>query len=380
MADNQPRLAHLLQQRQLPGLDGFRMVAVASVVFYHAGIEVFFSARHGVAGFFVLSGFLITWLLIKEHALTGRVSLRDFYLRRSLRIFPAYYVFVFVTLSWDFMRGDPHAKEVLWPSLTYLMNYYNAIEGHPSSSVAHLWSLAIEEQFYLLWPILFIVLLRAGRAWAIKCLVVLAVLVMIWRSVVVSVLDWGNSWAYNAFDTRFDNLAIGCLMAFLLERERVQRVAETVSSQPWMPLVTLAFLGLSRSVANYHYEYGPAFTIDAILLAVLLVQLILLSQGKVFGWLNHRVVVYLGLLSYPIYLWHVRGLEAGLKLNMLPEALQVVAGVAIGLMMAAASYHLLETPFLRLKRHYQHRDKPGPEIATTKILGNKAPESANDRY
>jgi peptidoglycan/LPS O-acetylase OafA/YrhL len=86
-----PRLATILESKKLPGLDGFRMIAVMAVVLAHSGIGSIFSARHGVAGFFVLSGFLITWLLLQEYEKSGTISFRDFYMRRALRIFPAYY-------------------------------------------------------------------------------------------------------------------------------------------------------------------------------------------------------------------------------------------------------------------------------------------------
>jgi len=350
-----PTLSEILEKRQLPGLDGFRMVAVASVVLYHAGIgSSFFSARHGVAGFFVLSGFLITWLLLKEQKLTGAISLRDFYIRRSLRIFPAYYVFVIVTIVVDLFRGIEEIRDAILPSFLYYMNYYNALENHPSTSVAHLWSLAVEEQFYLTWPIILVLLLKHGKESVIRFLILVISAVLIWRSIAVTVINLGQSWAYNSFDTRLDNLAIGCLIAMLIEKKRIQRFLELISSRFWMPIITLVLLWLSGSIQNYHYEYGPAFTLDALLLGILLIQLMVLSHGKVFAWLNFRPVVYFGLISYPIYLWHLRGLEAGNKLTMLPEPIRLVSGILIGIILAVMSYHILEKPFLRLKQKYKH--------------------------
>jgi peptidoglycan/LPS O-acetylase OafA/YrhL len=352
-----PKLEAILEGRNLPGLDGFRMIAVISVVLAHSGVNSFFTARHGVAGFFVLSGFLITWLLLKEYESSGRISLRDFYMRRSLRIFPAYYAFILVSIGWDLFRGNDDINEAILPGLFYLMNYHNALEGHSTSSLAHTWSLAVGEQFYLLWPIMFLALIKKGREYTIGFLIIISLLVMAWRSYSFTILDFGTSYAYNAFDTRFDNLAIGCLIAFLIERKSFLRFANTLSSSAWMPLLTISLLYASRQIPSENYEYGPAFTIDALLLGVLLLQFIRLSHGHLWGWLNHSWVVYIGIISYPIYLWHVWGLQAGNKLNFLPEILQTTAGILISGMLGALSYHLLEKRFLALKRKYERPSK-----------------------
>ncbi|NNE37271.1 MAG: acyltransferase, partial [Gammaproteobacteria bacterium] len=260
-----PSLDEILQKSQLPALDGFRMIAVISVVLFHANIGgFFFTARHGVAGFFVLSGFLITWLLLKEHRMTGHISLKDFYYRRSLRIFPAYYTFVALTISWDLFRGNSEIREFILPSIFYYVNYHNAINGHTAASVTHLWSLAIEEQFYLIWPLLLIFMLKPGKKSVINFLAGIIVLVMIWRSVAISILGLGQDWAYNSFDTRIDNLATGCLLAMLIEKRKVQEILQFISSKPWMPIVTVALLSMSRAITSFHYEYGPAFSIDAV--------------------------------------------------------------------------------------------------------------------
>lgn len=375
---NLPPLDSALASRKLPGLDGFRMIAVMAVVLAHSGVGSFFSARHGVAGFFVLSGFLITWLLLKEYEKAGRISLRDFYMRRSLRIFPAYYAFLFVSIGWDLFRGNDDIKDVILPGLFYLMNYHNALEGHSSSSLAHLWSLAIEEQFYLLWPLAFIFLIQRGKNFVISFLVLVSVMVMVWRTYSFSVLDFGTSYAYNAFDTRFDNLAIGCALAFLLEKKHFLELADKLSSRFWMPLITLVLLTISRQVTGSDYTYGPAFTVDAVLLGVLLLQLMRLSQGRVWSWLNHPISVYLGLISYPIYLWHVWGIQAGNKLNFLPESLQLVAGVAISCMLAALSYHLLEKRFLSLKHKYE-RAKDGSNSTLAAVKSENSMSAAFEK-
>lgn len=350
-----PSFAEILPSKTLPALNGFRMLAVLSVVLAHAGVGFILTARHGVAGFFVLSGFLITWLLLREFEKNQTISFKNFYMRRALRIFPAYYAFVTVSVAWDLYRGNDNIREMILPSLFYLVNYHNALQGHSSASVAHLWSLAVEEQFYFLWPLVFLTLVGRSKVTVIRFLVGAILAVMIWRSVAFSVLEFGDSYAYNAFDTRFDNLAIGCLLALLMEKPGFRAVMDRLSSKFWMPLLTLVLLTLSRLMPSPDYEYGPAFTIDALLLAMLLVQLIRLSHGRFWGWLNHPVSVYLGIISYPIYLWHVWGLQAGHKLGFLPETGQLLMGIGFSVLLATGSYYCIEKPFLRLKGRYQPR-------------------------
>src|SRR5881628_2466461 len=136
----------------LPALDGLRAVAVFTVIVYHFGIAAV-PGDLGVSAFFVLSGFLITWLLLREHAANGTVSLTRFYTRRVLRIFPAYYAFLALSFAIDHLRHDPWSPALRNSAIVYLINYFNAFNGHPNTSIAHAWSLAIEEQFYLLWPL-----------------------------------------------------------------------------------------------------------------------------------------------------------------------------------------------------------------------------------
>ena len=107
----------------------------------------------GVNTFFVLSGFLITWLLLREWDLNHTLSLSDFYYRRALRIFPAYYFFVLITIVADLFFGNNQIQPAILPALTYTTNYFNVFNNHPPLSTAHTWSLAIEEQFYLVWPV-----------------------------------------------------------------------------------------------------------------------------------------------------------------------------------------------------------------------------------
>jgi peptidoglycan/LPS O-acetylase OafA/YrhL len=344
-------LSALLRERHLPALEGLRAVAVFVVISYH-----FFGAPIpgdlGVSAFFVLSGFLITWLLLKEYGTAGTVSVRNFYSRRVLRIFPAYYCFVTVSFLIDYFRGHPWDWALGLSGVLYVVNYYNATHGNPPTSIAHAWSLAIEEQFYVLWPLVLLALARRRRANALTILAVIIAAIAAWRSFLYLDLHVGTAYAYNAFDTRFDNLAVGCFLALCAGQSWFLPLARAVSRSAALPIVTLVLLIISRveTTAAYHYSIG--FTLDAVLVMVLLVQVLLLHRHPMWSWLQHPVAHYLGIISYPLYLWPGWGLGVGKWLHLLPLAGQFMVGVATCIAVASGSYFLIEKPFLNLKKRF----------------------------
>jgi peptidoglycan/LPS O-acetylase OafA/YrhL len=341
----------LLGGGHLPALDGLRAVAVFTVMVYHFGYPV--PGDLGVSAFFVLSGFLITWLLLKEYRATADVSLRRFYTRRVLRIFPAYYVFVSVSFALDHFRSDPWPVGLPTAGLLYFVNYFNALHGHPTTSIAHTWSLAIEEQFYLLWPLLFIGLMRPGVSRARWVLLGLIVAVATWRSYLLFSLSASHAYLYNGFDTRFDSLAVGCLLALSAGEDWFAPIGWTTARSPLLPVVTLILITISRLGIGTQYRYSVGFGVDAVLLAVFIVQMLQLFGTWLWAWLEHPVVRYLGVISYPLYLWHVWSLGLGHHLSFAPRPLQFLAGAAACVLVASASYYLVEKPFLKLKKRFE---------------------------
>lgn len=313
----------------------------------------------GVSLFFVISGFLITLLLLREESATGTVSLRAFYLRRTLRIFPAYYVYILFSLAIDTVRHHPWSWQLLFSAIAYLMNYFNALHGHPATSVAHAWSLADEEQFYLLWPTLFLLLLHAAPRRRPEWVAVMIVAVLAWRSWLYLGGHVGAAYVYNAFDTRFDNLAIGCALALLLSRPAVLRAGSVIGRSWWMALPTIAALYASRVLLPSAYHYSLGFTVDALLMATLVVQLMQLSVGAGWGWLNHPVTRYFGALSYSLYLYHGWGMAVATHLGDHGEAFRLIAAFVAATALACGSYYLVEQPFLRLKRRFEEPRKNG---------------------
>ncbi len=352
-------LGELLSGSRLPALDGLRMVAVTLVIVGHAGWEAF-PADLGVSAFFVLSGFLITWLLIKERERTGAVALRTFYVRRAYRLLPAYYAFLAVALARHF--AVPGARtDIVAPALLYYTNYFNAIHGHQVTPLSHLWSLAVEEQFYFFGPLAFALFSRWSRAALVRFLVSAIVAVALFRSYLYLGRHVGTAWIYNAFDCRFDTLAVGCLAAVLSRDDRFLAGARSVSLRAWLPLVTIALLLASRLGGSDAYHYSLGFTADALLIGVLMVQLMQLEHSRAWGWLNHRVPRYVGTISYPMYLWNGYATTAAHRVSHGSFVVTAVAALVFAVAVGSVSYALVEKPFLRLRDRFA-RDRPRPAL------------------
>jgi peptidoglycan/LPS O-acetylase OafA/YrhL len=303
----------------------------------------------------VLSGFLITHLLLKELQASGGVSLRDFYLRRSLRIFPAYYAFLILSLTVDHFQGDPRSRDDALAAALYLQNYRNAIVGHSNSSIAHSWSLGVEEQFYLLWPAALALLARRGPRAIVSTLCIAVVAVVAWRWFAFTELGFSKSWLYNAFDSRFDSLAIGCLLAVILRYDGGRRAAAKLAGHVVYPAVTIGLLALPILIGVSQWRYTFGFTYEALLVAVLIVQLMQLSGRGPWQWIEWRAVTFTGTLSYSLYLYHNWGLGFGDNFSSLPRLMQFVIGAATAFALAYGSYRFIEQPFLRLKDRIGHR-------------------------
>lgn len=335
-------------------------MAVFLVIFFHAGLP--FPGGLGVLIFFVLSGFLITWLLLKEAARNGTISLQNFYIRRCLRIFPAFYVYSAVYLASAWALG----KSILWPqawaALLYVNNYYQGLHGDPNTGFSHTWSLSIEEQFYLLWPGIFLFCLRR-RADLTKILAAGILFVWVYRMVLAFVLRVNHGYIYEAFDTRADSLMTGCLLAILLRKGKAEKMFTGLCKNSAVPLITVALLlgsVLLELKLGAVYRDSVGMSLNVILTAILIVQMIAFRES--FGWegLNWRWVRWLGLLSYSLYLYQQIAVRPAEKLaTHLPAPLKLATIVAVVLACAVASYYVVEKPMLKLKERFEPSPPPG---------------------
>ncbi len=338
-----------------------RAISVLLVILGHLGIP-YMPDGHGVMIFFVISGFLITWLLLKENETTGTVSLRDFYIRRMLRLFPAFYVFwiVYVALAVLFKHESYWAQ--YFSAFFYVSNYYSAIVKPDHMALAHTWSLAVEEQFYVLWPWLFFRYRNDLKAltYILSSLIVLG---WIYRLCLWFWFQASHVWMFCSFDTRMDQLAVGCLLAILLKRRAGEEVFGRLCGSPLYPLITLALLcaSIGRGMSTDEtYLFTVGFSLDAILIAVLLSQLIALTGSPLWKWLDSAPLRYVGRVSYGVYLYHwlVDWSLLNTRMTILPVPIKIVIAVGASVGLATMSYFIIEKPFLVMKNRFQHGVQP----------------------
>ena len=309
-----------------PALDGLRAISVLLVIATHAGVPYLSQAGAvGVTMFFVLSGFLITRLLLDESARTGRVSFRRFYLKRARRLLPALVAFLLVDAAVRVFGGRSLVPVAL--AAVYASDIVPpAVGGYIFGELSHTWSLSLEEQFYLAWPAALMLLVRTRFA-----LPVLAVGALASASVRVALLSAGANVTrvYIAPDTRADALLIGCLLGLTIHRIRRPAPATVVAAGLVLALAcTLGYSGMMWALL-------PVAVAAAIVVAWSLEH---------HGWLAGRVPVRIGRISYGLYLWHYPVALAVLQLlgpMGLPLTLLLSFALAIG------SWFIIERPFMR---------------------------------
>lgn len=323
-------------------------MAILTVITYHFGFGQV-PGDLGVELFFVLSGFLITRQLLNEFRRSGTVDLSKFHRRRILRIFPAYYCYLTFAFLEECARGYCWTPDLFVAGIGHVVNYYNAFNGHPNTVIAHAWALSVQEQFYILWPLVLILLVRRGSRWVIGGLVVGILAVVFWRCALIAMVGINPAYLYNAFDTRFDSLALGGLLAALLQFSRMGVRAEMLARAVWMPLGTLALVLVSRIYGSETYHYSIGFTLDTALLVLFVVQILVLHGQWMWRWLEHPIARYTGKVSYSLYLWHLIGFGIANKITHFPTVPQFGVALLVCLGLASASYWLVERPFLRVK-------------------------------
>lgn len=328
------------QTPYFPVLDGLRALSVLLVVALHTGDPLWMSL-HGTVGvtvFFVISGWLITTLLLREEQRRGRVALGSFYLRRIFRLLPVYFTVLILVGALTVLGNLGMGRHAFLDALPYYLTYQN--DFAPGADYAHTWSLAIEEKFYVLWPLLAFtaLFLRRIRLWTVCILTALTL-----------AAEFREPTYYFA---TYTPLLFGCTLALLMHEERSYNVLRRLASTP--VLVVLVILALLQT-AFFEGTHGHVHTVFAVLTALALPGF-LIGENRLCAAAGNRWMLYIGQRSYSIYLVHVLVIAAVDRI--VPPAspliaVQVVHFVAAALASVAAAavlYRMVELPFIAAGR------------------------------
>lgn len=347
------------QINRIPSLDGSRTVSIALVILSHSlhasGIEDHNLGSLGVRVFFVISGFLITGLLIDELTNTSTISLGKFYFRRTLRIFPPYYFYLFSIIFVSLILESPIALiQSFLPAFTYTSNYIDPQRW----DLGHSWSLSVEEQFYLLYPGV-LLLLGKNRTILLLCLIIVI-------SPIIRVIDFkifGEArWVGMGFHSNADALSVGCLLAYFRVRLQSDSCYLYILKSKYL-LIALPLIFILNDQSDHPIIYSFSSAAVNLLIALCLDCAVTNNRGNALGnFLNSSPMVSLGLMSYSIYLWQQLFLNPenvywfnAFPLNFL--------GIAL---CSSFSYFIVEKYSLRIRQYWDRKVVTKPRSISTK--------------
>jgi peptidoglycan/LPS O-acetylase OafA/YrhL len=392
----EPKLRSVVSDSQnyMPQLDALRFIAVLGVLISHFwiphGLPWLLADMDwgwlGVRLFFVLSGFLITGILLDSRKIaemsvhTPAFLIRQFYIRRFLRIFPIYYLAIAVTLALNLSPG----RELWGWLLSYTSNIYIAVHNSWIGPFSHFWSLAVEEQFYLLWPCVIMFLPKKWIPFVILFAILLAPAYRFWAYQIyrfeISPFDFKAATFTLA---NLDSLGLGALLAFAWRTKLALRTIQKYLTKLILPFGIVLYL---TSLALYHYHLKPSvfFTLNdfaASLIFTWLVSTAAIGLGGIVGRLmTVPLLMYLGKISYGIYVFHyfvplmVFPVFEALKIPLqVPGVSNFIVSGMLTIALAALSWRVLERPINKLKRHFEY----SPISNTQRLVDTPSVRSIN---
>lgn len=327
-------------------LDGFRAIAVMLVILTHANFYLGKNGKIGVSMFFTLSGFLITTLLLEEYKKNNRVSFIGFYIRRTMRLFPALYTllaFVMVYILFFKTQTDQH---IIFKELLSAAFYVNNISwywgwGNNALLLGHTWSLAVEEQFYLIWPWILVISMKLRSLLPLQYGLIFFILISwffkangIYPNIVGSLIE--------------ESIFIGCLGALLRWNHLIPKIPSFVSISSFLCILIVGVLEI-----NLPFNF---FNPCAILSIIIIIGIINNSEGAILNrFLSNKTMVFLGKISYSLYLWHVVIFRLFKWHSTLPQHLSFIAKFVFTFIMAIGSWFLIEKKGTLLGRKWSGR-------------------------
>ena len=364
----------------IPSLDGIRAIAVSLVFFAHSGLEHLIPGGLGVTVFFVLSGFLITTLMRIEYDKLGRIDFRGFYLRRVLRLAPPLLVVVAAALvlsQLNIIEGDFSATGLL-AVLFYFGNYFVIAKDFADlpAGIGIVWSLAVEEHYYLFYPPLALLLLRLGRVrLSATVLAGLCLAILAWRCW-LSAQGAPEAYIEMASDTRIDAILVGCLLA-LGRSPWLDAVPTPNLRRDWaVILVCLSALLGSLAYRELWFRDTLRYTVQSLAIAPLLYLAVARADQRPFRWLSARPLVYIGSVSYTLYLTH-HLILFGIK-HHFPQAGWPATTLGAAMLTLAACELMrrwVDKPCADLRRrlHKTATSRPSPPRTTSAALESPLP-------
>lgn len=358
--DDSNHMVKKFQLTYMPAFDGLRGVAVLNVLIFHSMTPWWVGGYIGVDIFFVLSGFLITAILISEYEIHSKISFWKFYLRRILRLFPAVFLLLLTYLLFfgytDSQNLATHLDNVRLV-LFYLVNVHRANGSYEPIFLGHTWSLSIEEQFYLLWPWVFFGLsVVMARKYIFFVLLAAALSVWGWR---VFLYQHAIPIArlYNGFDTRADALLLGCTLAMLVSFPSIMQLRQqqrfTLQSGIIAGLCFVFLIYISRFALYddpWMLQYG--YFGVALSSTLILFHLYIAPKSPLASILRFRPLMWVGKISYGVYLWHYPIMWYMYDRLKYSWQLTLLAGGTLTLLCAALSYYMIERRFIGLRHKF----------------------------
>ena len=358
------------KSKYLPSIDSLRALAVLAVIIYHVDVNYLPGGFLGVDLFFVLSGYLISSLIIKEYKKTGSLNLYNFYLRRARRLLPAVYFMITVglivmVLFNDVLLRKSHLDALFgyiyssnWWYIFHKLDYFDSFGSQ--SPFKHLWSLAIEEQFYMIFPLLFLIFNGKKKAkdgtYKLNKNFLYVVIGIIFASLLTHILlfDINNiSRIYFGTDTRTFSLLVGVVGAILYPMDKLNTKV-TPKENIRYSLVSLISIAILITIMIYTSEYNTWLYRGGFLLVAILGLVIIISSGKqhtiMSRLLSFKPIVFIGKISYSLYLWHFPILVLTTPVSEIgnPNIIFVILRVILIFALATASYVFVETPIRKL--------------------------------
>lgn len=364
---------------RIKSLDGIRAISILMVLLAHGAFslpeyitrtfiyDIFSNGHTGVMIFFVISGYLITKLLLLERKKTGEVNIRDFYIRRFFRIFPVFYIYIFILLL---------LKNTIYPDIfssyvtilfaaLYLWNYKNLFSNIPVEVngnwfMGHLWSLSMEEQFYLVWPLMF----KKIKIRRLTSLVIAIIIIMpILRVSTYFYIPNSRGQIDMMLHTGGDTILTGCLGALLEKSEKFTYLLKKLWNKTWLLVFAFVYLFIINSymqnkfAGSYSVPIGHSLT-NFTILFLLLWCIYIPSHVQTF--LNYPWIKQIGIMSYSLYIWQQLILtnRYHLFINTFPINFILVFAISF------VSYYVIERPILNLKNKFKHiKSTPKPEFS-----------------